>query len=194
MKNTDVFTNVETPSAALPKAEGLIFEALEKRYRTLLQLIWFGILGFVATINGTIQYLNDNAFDEITEGGLLPLVGALVFILIVAGFVVPHLIWWSKGFRLRTHDIHYKHGAIWRHVTSLPFSRIQHVELESGPLERFCKLTTLKFYSAGGGSADMSIPGLSFTVASKIRGVVMQHVGDNVTSKGESSVADKIND
>jgi len=93
----------------------------------------------------------------------------------------------SRGFSLREHDIHYKSGIIWRKTVSLPFNRIQHVELESGPVERIFKLTTLKFFTAGGGKADMKIPALGFERASKLRSFVMEQAG--VVENQDTSVA-----
>lgn len=179
MTNADNFTNVEMPTDTIPSAEGLAFEALEVRYRTLMWLSSFGVAALVIIINSTIAYFNEGAFGRIVNDGLLPLFATAIFLGLTVCTIAPHLLWRTRGFRLRTQDIHYKHGILWRSVTSLPFTRIQHVELESGPLERFCKLSTLKFYSAGGGSADMKIPGLSFAVASKIRSTVMSHVNEN---------------
>ncbi|WP_262694776.1 PH domain-containing protein [Kordiimonas aquimaris] len=179
MTDADVFTNEQLQSSEIPHANDFTFEALEKRYCTLLRIIWFGVYVLILGVNGAIRYLNDNAFDEIASSGYLPLLFAIAAVIAVAGIVVPYLVWRSRGFQLRAHDIHYKHGALWRHVTYLPFCRIQHVEIESGPLERLCKLSTLKFYSAGGGSADMKIPGLGFATAAKIRTVVMSYVSDS---------------
>jgi len=92
-------------------------------------------------------------------------------------FIWAPMVAQSRGFALRDHDIHYKSGIIWRKTVSLPFNRIQHVELESGPLERIFKLTTLKFFTAGGGNADMKIPALGFERASKLRSFVMEKAG-----------------
>ena len=48
----------------------------------------------------------------------------------------------------------------WRKTTLLLFSRVQHVEVTSGPLQRKFGLASLKFFTAGGSSVDLKIEGL----------------------------------
>lgn len=178
MIETETFINSETPVADIPTADSLSFEPVEKSYRTMLTVSWFGILAFVTSVNAAITVFAGN-LETITERGFLPWIILAFVAALLLGFVIPHMIWRAKGFRMRNHDVHYEDGIIWHKVTSLPFMRIQHVELESGPIERLFKLTTVKFYSAGGGSADMKIPGLKFATASKIRATVLAHVDEN---------------
>lgn len=160
----------------LPNPEDPNFELLDPSYVTMNRLVSVGVLVAIVALNFLIQWLSGNlarflAWDYVF---VVLFVVAIVF---MVSLLLPKLIWRAQGYQLREQDVHYKHGVIWRNVISLPYIRIQHVELESGPMERFFKLATLKFFTAGGGAADMKIPGLPFATASKIRAFVMEKAG-----------------
>lgn len=79
----------------------------------------------------------------------------------------------KKGYALRDFDIHFRKGVIWQQTTSLPYNRIQHVEVVSGPLDRYFDLAAVKIFTAGGGMTDMEIPGLENDRAVEIRDLVI---------------------
>jgi len=60
-------------------------------------------------------------------------------------------------------------GVYWRTVTNVPRSRIQHTDVSQGPLERRHGLGTLVVYTAGTQHSEMSLPGLEFATAQRIR-------------------------
>lgn len=65
-----------------------------------------------------------------------------------------------KLYALREKDVVYKTGWLWRHMTTVPFNRVQHVSIDQGPVERNFNLSKLKIFTAGGTASDMTIPGL----------------------------------
>ncbi len=74
-----------------------------------------------------------------------------------------------SGYLLREHDITFRRGVLWRSDTTVPFNRLQHCEITQGPIEKWFGLATLKLYTAGGSSSDLSIPGLPMQDAQRIR-------------------------
>ncbi|MDZ7849005.1 MAG: PH domain-containing protein [Owenweeksia sp.] len=74
-----------------------------------------------------------------------------------------------KGYAIRQQDVSYKSGLIWFSMTSVPFNRIQHCEVNQGPLGRLFELASVKVYTAGGSSSDISISGLTKERAHKLR-------------------------
>jgi len=96
---------------------------------------------------------------------------------IAAIIVLAPIIARSRGYAIREQDIHYKKGVIFHKTVSLPYIRIQHVEVESTPMERLYGLTTLKFFTAGGGSADMKIPALTEEASTKLRAFIIKKAG-----------------
>jgi membrane protein YdbS with pleckstrin-like domain len=64
-------------------------------------------------------------------------------------------------------------------VTSVPFNRIQHSEINQGPLDRAYNLASLNIYTAGGSSSDLTIPGLPYDQAVKLREFVAKKSADD---------------
>lgn len=82
-----------------------------------------------------------------------------------------------KGLALRQHDIAFRSGLVFRKVVILPFNRVQHVEISSGPLQRRFGLASLKFYTAGGAGIDLRIDGLTQDDAARLREYIMERAG-----------------
>lgn len=72
-------------------------------------------------------------------------------------------------------ELMYKQGLWWKKQTALSFSRIQHIDISHGPLERKYHMTTIKFFTAGGASSDLIIPGLPAAQAELLRTEILQY-------------------
>lgn len=70
-----------------------------------------------------------------------------------------------------------RHGIWWQSTTALPYSRLQHVSLSQGPLERHFGLSSLKAFSAGSGKAEIDLVGLRSDVAEHIRQHLLAQAG-----------------
>ncbi len=75
------------------------------------------------------------------------------------------------AYQLREHDLSLRSGVITHRVESLPFSRVQHVNVHRGPIERSLGLATLHVSTAG---PDISIPGLTRSDAERIELLVTE--------------------
>ena len=93
-----------------------------------------------------------------------------VFILI---FFVEIKAFRFRGFALRTYDIIYKEGWLWRSTMVIPFNRIQHLEIHQGPIDRMFDLSSLTIFTAGGSSSDLEINGLLPDQAAAIKTFIM---------------------
>ncbi|WP_448549690.1 PH domain-containing protein [Thalassotalea fusca] len=80
-----------------------------------------------------------------------------------------------KGYAVRELDISLKTGLFFQRIVSQPVLRIQHVEIERGPLERKYGLATLQVFSAGGALYTFQIPGLPVKTAESIRQFLLSH-------------------
>ncbi|MGZ9899109.1 PH domain-containing protein [Shewanella gaetbuli] len=67
------------------------------------------------------------------------------------------------------HEFIMRKGLFWVSTTALPYTRLQHVNLSQGPVERRFSLSTLKCFSAGSGEAEIHLPGLSTQTAEHLR-------------------------
>ena len=98
----------------------------------------------------------------------IPCLASLFFIYAI--FADP-----QKGYALRDHDLSYRSGLFIRHSVTQPLTRIQHVEINRGPLQRRYGLAELCAYSAGGQASTFAIPGLSHRDAQQLREFIVAH-------------------
>jgi hypothetical protein len=97
--------------------------------------------------------------------GVLPFLAALVLFVALAG-VLPGLRWRRWRYEIRAEEVDLQRGIFWVSRTLVPLARIQHVDTQSGPLQRRFGLATVVFYTAAGAS---QIPELSAPVAAEVR-------------------------
>ncbi len=81
----------------------------------------------------------------------------------------PVLAWQRWGYRLTDRELLITRGVLLRSVTAIPVTRVQHVDVLQGPLERWLALARLQVHTASGLGADGSIPGLERPIAEELR-------------------------
>ena len=96
---------------------------------------------------------------------ILPFLAALGLFVVLAG-VVPDLRWRRWRYEIRENEVDLQRGIVWVSRTLVPLARIQHVDTQSGPLQRRFGLATVVFYTAAGPN---QIPELSAPVAGQVR-------------------------
>lgn len=76
--------------------------------------------------------------------------------------------------RLTRRGFEYKHGVVWRTVTDVPVTRIQHIDVSQGPLQKRFGLATLTIHTAGTSAAEISAAGLAEGTAAAIRDALVR--------------------
>ena len=102
-------------------------------------------------------------------GGVIFALSALLIILAIAIGYGRYRHALSIAYGVFEHEFVMQKGLIWQKKTALPYTRLQHVTLSQGPMERYFSLYTLKCFSAGSGSAEISLPGLDTQDAEPLR-------------------------
>jgi uncharacterized protein len=72
-------------------------------------------------------------------------------------------------YSLRSEDVVVEYGVVWRTRRSIPRLRVQHVDVNSGPVDRMLGLVHLSMYTAGSMGAAQTIPGLTPQDAEALR-------------------------
>jgi membrane protein YdbS with pleckstrin-like domain len=72
-------------------------------------------------------------------------------------------------YRVDDQGIEIRKGVYWRVVINVPRSRVQHIDVSQGPLERRYGLGTLVIYTAGTEHAKVEVEGLEHGRALRIR-------------------------
>ena len=81
-------------------------------------------------------------------GGLLAFI-VIVLACIGAGVWLGYRGWKSTFWKLDDSGLHVKRGRMWRKEILVPRSRVQHLDIERGPIERRFGLATLTVHTAG---------------------------------------------
>ena len=83
-----------------------------------------------------------------------------------------HVTWRldDRGFQIRS-------GVWWRSVVDVPHSRVQHTDVQQGPIERSFELATLILHTAGTQHAAIPLSGLEHAVALAIRDHLLRDGG-----------------
>jgi membrane protein YdbS with pleckstrin-like domain len=76
-------------------------------------------------------------------------------------------------YRLTADGIEIWSGVVWRQTIMVPKSRVQHIDVSQGPLERSYGLATLAVYTAGTEYSRVELPSLDHAVALALRDVLL---------------------
>jgi membrane protein YdbS with pleckstrin-like domain len=80
------------------------------------------------------------------------------------------------GWKLDAGGFATRRGGLWRTETLVPVSRVQHLDLERGPLERRLGLATLVVHTAGTRMAAVKLPLLALDDAEALRAHLARQV------------------
>jgi membrane protein YdbS with pleckstrin-like domain len=141
-----------------------------------VQVLWLisGLIGAVM-LTGLVAFFDFRVLREVEGYPLAPGQTTLILgiVLVLRALIWPPLSYRAWRFSLREHDVWMRYGVLWRTRRSVPRVRIQHVDVESGPLERLFGLANLVVYTAGTGDADARIPGLRIRSAEWMRDALL---------------------
>jgi membrane protein YdbS with pleckstrin-like domain len=79
----------------------------------------------------------------------LALLATLVLALIVLAMWIAYRRWQSTRWKLDDTGLHLRRGRLWRKEILIPRSRVQHLDIERGPIERHFGVATLIVHTAG---------------------------------------------
>lgn len=116
----------------------------------------------------------------IAEGfGLLPSGSVIVPALVLLAWYVVRLPlrrYRVRGYHLGTDRLRVVKGLLIRRDTVVPFGRVQHIDVERGPVERLFGLATLILRTAGTHNASVALPGLGERDALAMREAIREKI------------------
>lgn len=169
------FTNTILLPENLPEVDSKSFNKLDRRY---LKIMFIRIAFFFLIMSGGLL-----TFLLLAEGipvSIIAISGSAAIVLITTfSTVISSLGFPRKGYLVRENDISFQKGIITYKLTSVPFNRIQHVEVNQGILAKIFKLSSVKIYTAGGNASDLSIPGLPVDDAKKLKAFLSEKISEH---------------
>jgi uncharacterized protein len=176
--NMNLTTNPTPLDALAPEPHLVGYTLLDRRVIQLWRisdLIGFGILlipAMIGALVGAHLWLGRATLGFIPWGLLVIFMGWWVM-------WYPPRAYRAWGYRLDDRVLETRSGVWWRVVKLLPLSRLQHVDLRRGPLERAHGLASLLLHTAGSQEATLIIPGLDDAEAVRLRDRLMTAGGDD---------------
>jgi len=111
--------------------------------------------------------------------GLLPggvVVGPVALILLLVIIRVPNRRFFARGYNMSEDRLRVLRGIFFRSDTIVPFGRVQHIDVNQGPIERFFGISTLTLHTAGNHNASVNLPGLERDLATDMREKIRAHI------------------
>lgn len=152
-----------------PRPEVVVFA----RQQLAKPIRWVWLAGWVTPtilLTGVITVIGAFVVDW------LPAVTPIVAFALVVGLAV-----WQTGSRYRNFswqldptELIIERGIFFKLTRVVPRVRVQHVDISSGPMDRFFGLRQLSIYTAGTREADARLPGLTEATAEALRQALIQ--------------------
>ena len=124
----------------------------------LVGTIIFGVIVIVATSVPAMLTGNPGWW-------VIPITMAVIFL--ITAILVPRRVR-SIGYQLREDDLLFRRGSMFQRFVSVPYGRMQLVDINRGPLDRAVGLSELKFVTAAA-ATGVTIPGLPEAEAEELR-------------------------
>jgi membrane protein YdbS with pleckstrin-like domain len=100
---------------------------------------------------------------------LVILAGALIAAAFAHAWMWPPIAYRHASYRVDDGGIEIRSGVLWRVITTVPRSRVQHTDVSQGPFERRHGLATLSIHTAGTELAEVEVDGLEYRRALAVR-------------------------
>lgn len=159
------FSNENISPNDLPSIEDIQFYTLERSYLKA-QRIALVLSVIVFVIAGVLVFY----FIKKLQTPVLIYSTIAVFIFFsVLSWIGNGIGFRYSGYALRDKDILFRRGWLIRKARVVPLNRVQHVSVQSGPIERRLGLASVSIFTAGSGSADFTIKGITEEKAQQIK-------------------------
>ncbi|MFZ1369720.1 MAG: PH domain-containing protein [Ferruginibacter sp.] len=159
------FSNTQIEIRGLPAIEHVTFRSLEKEYLTVSR-ISFVISFLVILVIGLVLFF---LIDRFRTPVLIYSSAAVFIFLSVLSWVTTTISFKYSGYAIREKDILFRHGWFICKTRVAPLKRVQHVSVQSGPIERKFGLASISIYTAGSDEADLTIRGINTETAQQIK-------------------------
>lgn len=168
-----LFDNQQIPSGELPSVEAVQFQQLPPQALKLRVIGWGIFQGILL-----LALIGFWVFSGMKWWSLpaFPVWG------IQAAFFywMMHKRFYREAYAIREKDLIHVKGYLQRSQLTVPYSRVQHVEIKQGPIARSLGLGSISVYTAGSSGGSLGISDIEFTEAERIKQFIGQKAGADV--------------
>ncbi|MBU2082047.1 PH domain-containing protein [Patescibacteria group bacterium] len=146
-------------------------------------LRWFFIIIFpsiwgIAILSGLNKRTNNGGDFSF---GFFNWLWVVIPIFLVLCFIWAKLTYYFYRYELREDGFRKEHGVVWKKYVTIPYDRIQNIDIYRGIIARFLGISDLQIQTAGGITAgsygsfsEGRLPGLSREIAEQLRDELIQ--------------------
>lgn len=166
------FQNLQVHWESLPKASEVELKPVEKDYLKVLYISWSILYVVLLAVAVAIILL----VEEIDSSLWLPLSIGAIALLAATTFIIGTASFRRKAYAVREKDILLRTGWIIQKLHIVPFNRVQHCVVQSGPLGRKYHLSSLSIHTAASGVQDITIRGLRTGDAEALKSYILEQI------------------
>ena len=170
-----MFVNQQIEIHELPKIDSVTLKPISKEYFKII--IFNKLLMYIALF--AVLFTAKWFVDKVAFQDYFWMLFFVFLVAVFLNFILALLAFKKRKYAVREHDVIYAKGLLIQSVTTVPISRIQHVEESRSWLARQLHLATLKLYTAGESGSDLSIQGLPLEDAKQINDFISAKVNGN---------------
>jgi len=149
-------------------------QSLERGYLTVLRIRsavrWLTLSAMAAIADGFLHWRTGLPAGVVV--GPVVLFGVLSVVALVPGR------WRRWGYAFTERELHVASGWLTRVHTVVPVSRVQHIDVSQGPIERSAGVATLSLHTAGTEGSLVVLPGIRRERAEEIRDAIRGRISD----------------
>ena len=152
----------------------------------ILGLIFSSWTGFIFPSTGTVDSLG---YETVEFSGVRT--ALLLVIVLVLTYAVSKLTYHYYRYEMSDHVFKKEHGIIWKKYVSIPYDRIQNVDIYRGLLARILGLSDIQVQTAGGIStgsygafSEGRLIGVSREEAERLRDELLQKARTSRSGQG----------
>lgn len=171
-----------TASAIVPPEEEAALTRLHPNFvwAIRVQLLFTLVPLLVAALAVEFALARTAAADpDLAVLALVPqgaLSGAVMLLALLLLIFVPQRRYAARGYHMGTDRLRVVRGVLWHYDSVVPFGRVQHIDLDQGPIERFFGIARLTLHTAGTHNASVQLPGLGAELAREMREAIRSHI------------------
>jgi len=164
------YENPFIPYSEIPKYAQVSLHPVELTYKKVLYISWMIAYTILFAILATLFIL----IKPLQINWLIALVAAALLLVISVTIASIEIGFKNKAWALREKDIQFKKGWLFQTTYIIPFNKVQHCELVSGPIGRKYGLASIKINTASSNNIDISIRGLKQETAEQLKAFIME--------------------
>ncbi|WP_428028298.1 PH domain-containing protein [Altererythrobacter sp.] len=104
------------------------------------------------------------------------ILGPVALLALMAVLRLPLRRHLARGYAMDADRLRVVRGILFRSDTVVPFGRVQHIDVNQGPIERYYSIATLTLHTAGVHNAAVDLPGLAPDLAREMREEIRAHI------------------